>query len=75
VRKYIRAVSTFPEYARPDIAGAYTNLGNALLARGKYQEAIGEFEKALKIDPKRSKAQEGLRQAREKLAATRPTTR
>ncbi|HEV8290680.1 MAG TPA: tetratricopeptide repeat protein, partial [Tepidisphaeraceae bacterium] len=75
VRKYIQAVSTYPEYARPDIAGAYTNLGNALLARGKYEEAIGEFEKALKIDPKRAKAQEGLRQAREKLSATRPTTR
>jgi protein O-mannosyl-transferase len=67
VRKYIQAVSTYPEYARPDIAGAYTNLGNALLARGKYQEAIGEFEKALKIDPNRGAARLGLQQAKEKL--------
>jgi tetratricopeptide (TPR) repeat protein len=74
VRKYIQAVSTYPEYARPDVAGAYTNLGNALLARGRYKEAIGEFERALKVDPTRAKAQEGLRAAREKLAATRPTT-
>jgi tetratricopeptide (TPR) repeat protein len=72
VRKYIQAVSTYPEYARPDIAGQYTNLGNALLARGKYREAMEEFEKGLKIDPKRAKAQEGLRQARAKLPATRP---
>jgi tetratricopeptide (TPR) repeat protein len=75
VRKYIQAVSTYPEYARPDIAGLYSNLGQALLARGKYQEAIGEFEKALKIDPNRAKAQQGLQQAREKLSATRPIAR
>jgi hypothetical protein len=75
VRKYIAAVSTYPEYARPDIAGAYTNLGNALLARGKYGEAVEEFERALKIDPKRVKAQEGLRAAQEKMGATRPTTK
>src|SRR5207245_2590749 len=74
VRKYIQAVSTYPEYARPDIAGAYTNLGRALLARGKYEEAIGEFQNALKIDPNRAAAQQGLQQARQKIAATRPST-
>jgi hypothetical protein len=74
VRKYIQAVSTYPEYARPDIARAYTTLGLALMARGKYQEAAVEFEKALKIDPNRAAAQQGLRQAREKFSSTRPAT-
>jgi tetratricopeptide (TPR) repeat protein len=75
VRHYIAAVSTYPEYARPDIAALHTNLGNALLARGKYAEAIDEFEKALKVDPKRAKAQEGLKQAREKLQKTQPVNK
>jgi tetratricopeptide (TPR) repeat protein len=72
VRKYIGAVSTYPQYARPDIAGLYTNLGQALAARGKSAEAIDAFEKALRIDPNRAKAQEGLRQAQQKRATTRP---
>jgi tetratricopeptide (TPR) repeat protein len=74
VRKYIQAVSTYPVYARPDIARAYTTLGLALMARGRYQESIVEFEKALKVDPNRVAAQQGLQQARQKLATTRPTT-
>ena len=72
VRKYIQAVSTYPEGARPDIAGAYTNLGQALLARGKYEEAAEEFQKALKIDPKRAAAQEGRQQARQKMSTGLP---
>jgi hypothetical protein len=75
VRKYIQAVSTYPEYARPDIAGAQTNLGQALLARGRYGEAAAEFEKALRIDPNREAARKGLELARQKMGATRPTTR
>jgi len=72
LRKYVAAVSTYPDYARPDIAGLYTNLGNTLLALGKYAEAIVEFEKALKVDPKRAQAQEGLRVARQKTQTTQP---
>jgi len=75
VRKYIEAVSTYPHYARPDIAELYSNLGRTLLAQGKYQEAMVEFEKALRIDPNRAKAIEGLQQAREKHSATRATSR
>ena len=75
VRKYIGAVSTYPAYARPDIAGAQTNLGQALLARGRYEEAMEEFQKALKIDPNRVAARQGMELARQKIISTRPTTR
>ena len=72
IRKYIAAISTYPPYARPDMAALHTNLGNALLARGKYGDAIEEFEKALKVDPQRTNAREGLALARQKLQATQP---
>jgi tetratricopeptide (TPR) repeat protein len=71
VRRYIKAVSSYPEYARPDIAGAYTDLGLALLARGKYEEALGEFQQALKIDPTRAKAKAGMQEARQKMMTSR----
>jgi hypothetical protein len=74
VRKYVDAVSTYPPDARPDIAGAYTNLGKTLLARGRYEEAAEEFGKALKVDPNRAAAKEGLQQARAKMLTSRPSS-
>ena len=38
---------------KPDHAGAQSNLGNALGAQNKLEEAIPHYQKALEIDPER----------------------
>ena len=42
-------------------AWVHTNLGNAYRSLGRSAEAIGEFRKALSIDPQNSAARDGLR--------------
>jgi cytochrome c-type biogenesis protein CcmH/NrfG len=71
IRKHIVAVSTYPIKSRPNIAKSHTMLGQVLLSRGRLQEAVSEFEKALQLDPNYKDAQEGLRAAQQKLT-TRP---
>ncbi len=71
IRKHIVAVSTYPIKSRPNIAKSHTMLGQVLLNRGRLQEAVSEFEKALQLDPNYKDAQEGLRAAQQKLT-TRP---
>jgi Tfp pilus assembly protein PilF len=73
IRKHIATVSTYPSEIRPNIAKSHTMLGQVLLTRGKTQEAIGEFEKALKVNPDYKDAHDGLRAARQRLT-TQPTT-
>jgi len=51
----------------PNNAPAHANLGSVLLASGKAQESIPEFEAALRLDPKSKAAADGLRQAQAQL--------
>jgi Flp pilus assembly protein TadD len=45
----------------PELAGAYNNLGTALVREGKLAAAITEFQQALKIDPNDAQAEHNLR--------------
>jgi tetratricopeptide (TPR) repeat protein len=64
------ALGEFHEALRldPRNASAHSNLGLLLLAAGKPQESILEFEAALQINPDFEAAAEGLRQAQAQLA-------
>jgi Flp pilus assembly protein TadD len=48
----------------PDDPGARDVLGRALAVHGKYDEAIGEFEQALRIDPGHEDARTHLERVR-----------
>jgi tetratricopeptide (TPR) repeat protein len=54
----------------PKDAGAHSNLGNALQAKGQLDEAIACYHKAIAIDPKLAAARTNLAKA-ERLAAVR----
>ena len=45
-----RAIELLPTYA-PTRAKAYANLGNVLIAQGRYNEAIRQFSEALRLNP------------------------
>jgi tetratricopeptide (TPR) repeat protein len=48
---------------RPDYAEAHTNLGNALLADGRWDAAIAEYEEVLRLRPDDAAARAGLERA------------
>jgi protein O-mannosyl-transferase len=52
---------------KPDYIKAYNLLGIALVEKGKIQEGILQFEKALHIDPYNQSAQKNLRIAQRKM--------
>ena len=52
----------------PDNAETHANLGLALLASGKPQESIPEFETALRLKPELTGAADNLRRARRRQA-------
>src|SRR5262249_16948208 len=65
------AIDEFHEAVRLDpdkAAPAHANLGWALLASGKAQESILEFEAALQLNPDFKAAADGLRQAQAQLS-------
>ena len=45
---------------KPDFAGAYNNLGNALLQKGELKEAIDHYRETLKLRPGFVAAQKNL---------------
>jgi tetratricopeptide (TPR) repeat protein len=71
--EFRRLIDQFHEALRlnPSNAGAHANLGWALLASGKPQESIPEFEAALRLNPEFKNAADGLRQAQAQLSPQR----
>ena len=67
------AITAYREAIRhnPTLADAYQNLGNALLEQGQAELAEKEFQKALKLKPKFGRAQRGLTEAQQAIAAAR----
>ncbi|PYI77990.1 MAG: hypothetical protein DMF05_12990, partial [Verrucomicrobia bacterium] len=55
----------------PNSPAAHVNLGLVLLAAGKPQESISEFEAALRLQPEFQAAADGLRQAQAQLGPQR----
>jgi tetratricopeptide (TPR) repeat protein len=55
----------------PNNAEAHGNLGLALLASGKAQESIPEFELALRLKPELKGAADNLRRAQAQLSSQR----
>ena len=45
---------------KPDFAKAYSNLGIALVAEGKNEEAISHFKMAIELNPDFAAAQKNL---------------
>ena len=70
------ALTTAQEAVRrqPADAALHDLLGRVLATQGKLDEAIAEFEQALRLDPNAQTAQEDLRRTRE-FAATSPGAR
>jgi S1-C subfamily serine protease len=50
-------------------AAAYNELGSSMLAQGRLEEAIKQFEQALELDPNLVRAQNNLKEAERLLAA------
>jgi tetratricopeptide (TPR) repeat protein len=59
----------------PDELGPINNQGWSLLLRGRWQDALGYFEKASAINPKAKRAGNNLELARNALAAELPARR
>jgi SAM-dependent methyltransferase len=59
------AEALFRSILRPDFVEAQLSLGNALAAQGKYDEAIGCYEQALRIKPDYQGALDNIRVARD----------
>jgi Tfp pilus assembly protein PilF len=59
----------------PDELGPINNQGWSLLLRGRWQDALGYFEKASAINPKAKRAGNNLELARNALAAELPASR
>ena len=60
------------EFGRLETADAYFNRGNALVFQGKYESAIQMYERALKMQPNRSDAEENRQLAEVRKAALEP---
>jgi tetratricopeptide (TPR) repeat protein len=57
--------------ASPDYAPAHNNLGDALLAQGKLDEAVFAYEEALRADPGFVQASKNLDAARKESEGLR----
>jgi tetratricopeptide (TPR) repeat protein len=55
----------------PDYAAAHNNLGDALRARGKLDEAVFAYEEALRVDPGFEQASKNLDDARKESEGLR----
>ena len=55
----------------PNSAEAHSNLGLALLASGKAQESVPEFELALRLKPELRGAADNLQRAQAQLGSQR----
>lgn len=67
--KYFRQALDDPKYMHPEIA--YINLGDALLAQGRFNEAIAAYHQANTLDPQQQVAR--LHEAQAYLSYHRPT--
>ena len=63
VRHYTRALEL-----KSDLYQGHVGLGEIYLGQGRYQKAVEEFNKALAISPLNERAEQGLKDARDKLA-------
>ena len=63
VQHYTRALEL-----KDDLYQSHIGLGEIYLGQGRYQPALEEFKKALAISPLNERAEEGLKEARKKLA-------
>ncbi|MGC8906955.1 MAG: OmpA family protein [Desulfomonilaceae bacterium] len=63
VQHYTRALEL-----KEDLYQSHIGLGEIYLGQGRYQPALEEFKKALAISPLNERADEGLKEARKKLA-------
>jgi len=66
--KYFRKALADPKYMHPDIA--YINLGDALLAQDRFNEAIAAYHQATRLNPQQQIAQ--LHEAKAYLSYNRP---
>ena len=64
LRKYTQKAPTRTGYPRP--AAAHAWLGQFLENESKPDEAVKEYETALKLDPKNKMAQEALKQLKKR---------